>query len=123
MASFATLQGPRSLSRRKLASANAVLIAFAAYAGETVKRLQREELQLCKDFAAPDTTIEQRVAIVRALDIIRDRRRIVLGIPLPGPRAQRTLTLAPDGPVDVDLVPELAQSISQATSSSAVPVP
>ena len=106
MPTFAHKPGPRSLTTRRAASVQAVAIAFAAYAGETVKRIQREELQLVRDFFAADTTIEQRVALVRALDTLRDRRRITLGITLPNGPQRRALQLPPDGPVDVEMLPE-----------------
>jgi len=98
--------GPRSLANRKSVTARLLVVAFATYAGETIRRLRDEEKRLRRDFFAPDTTIEQRVALVRALDTLRDRRRVTLGIPLPNGPQRRTLNLPPEGPVDVDLLPE-----------------
>ena len=109
---YGVTPGPRTLSTRRARSAKAALVAFAAYVGDTIRQLNQEEKRLREDFFSPLTTVEQRVAIARALDTSRDRRRIVLGIPLPNGPQRRTFNLPPEGPVDVEMLPEISQATS-----------
>ena len=98
------LFGRKSLSRREARSVRQAMLVRLSHVGVTLRHLDGEEAKLCGDFHAPETTIEQRCAIERVLDLIRDRRRIVLGIPLPGGR-RRTIDLPPEAPVEAELLP------------------
>ena len=102
-----TARFPRnSLAHRQSVGARRLVVAFSKYASETIRLLEQEEKRLCAEFHVPGLPIADLCSLVRALDTVRDRRRITLGIPLPNGAQRRTLQLPQDGPVDVDLLPE-----------------
>lgn len=81
---------PKSLNRRVDRQNRALVLSRASHAGQVVLRLAREERNVCRTWDAVETElpfpdrIRAYLDLSRVLDTIRERRRIVLGIPLPG---------------------------------------
>ena len=106
-------------AKHKLSAARATL-QKATHVGLTLLKLRREEGRLSREFAKPERTVAELCQLICALDKVRERRRIILGIPLPGVNGrQRTLDLGPAGPtMDAQLIADSTGNISPAHPSS-----
>jgi hypothetical protein len=71
-----------------------IQLATVRHVGRELVRLDREETRLIKVFHAPERTITELCQLVHALDRCRERRRILLGEPLPGSRSGRAHTIS-----------------------------
>ena len=98
--------------------------ALARHGGVTLSRLEKEERRLTREFHSvgggterdPYAHVYALAALIKAIDATRERRRIILGIPLPGLRdRQRTLDMGPTGPtMDAQLIADSTSNISPA---------
>ena len=83
---------PKSLERHTARSQRRIQIARARHHGLVLVRLEREERAVLRDWTEldgvqdPCARADARAKLSKVLDTIRERRRILLGEPLPGSR-------------------------------------
>lgn len=101
------LFGSKSLSRRENRSARKAMLSKLSHVGFTLDRLDREEREGVERAMDPGCNNGEFCALIRALDTIRERRRILLGIPLPSANGgKRRLIDMPQAQVrDAILIP------------------
>jgi hypothetical protein len=92
------LFNPRALSYRDNRNLRALGLARLSYKGKTILRLKQHESHLCKAFLELEKaaqSLEERVMlmcrIVQTLDLIDERRRILVGDPKPSGGSARAL--------------------------------
>jgi len=106
---FSERNMPMSLKRRENRASRAMTIISLRHIPDTLSRLDEQEKRLMEEFRTA-FTVKDLCSITSALDTIRERRRILLGIPLPGSRSGKETrihrTLADASPARmVDVIP------------------
>lgn len=83
---FSQAKMPMSLGKRENRARRAMTIISLKHIPDTLKRLEIQEKRLMEEFHSA-FLVKDLCAASHALDEIRERRRIILGIPLPGSRS------------------------------------
>lgn len=114
-----TQNGATSLERKAVRSSNRFALSKVEHVGRTLYRLDREERKLVGGFEAisidvgterdPFAWVNALSMLIRALDTVRERRRIILGIPLPKAGTREPLELGPGDVKDAQLIGEGSQ--------------
>jgi hypothetical protein len=86
---------PKSLANRERVGQRRLQVARATHVGRTLSELDREERESLRCWRAcavlePGERAEAYAKLAKVIDGLRDRRRILLGEPLPGSRRAGT---------------------------------
>lgn len=87
-----TSASPKSLAAHKRRSDRKLQVSRARHAGIELSRIDREERETMRDWSALPSIqdaaerVDARLKLHKVLDGLRERRRILLGEPLPGSR-------------------------------------